>query len=108
MGPFEKIRNMKFGVFLVAAAAAQYAGDGNCANRESCLGSGNRGDLVCCTEADLCTNSTLIANDLWANSVSGNCTDFPVSTTTEAPTTVATTSGAVQTTLSAFAALLIS
>merc|ERR1712064_270256 len=78
MGPFEvKNRNMKFGAFLVAAAAAQYAGDGTCANRESCTGSGNRGDLVCCTADDICTNSTLIANDLWANSVSGNCTDLP-------------------------------
>merc|ERR1712119_23146 len=115
------IRNMKFGAFLVAAAAAQYAGDGNCANRESCTGTGNRGDLICCTEADICTNSTLIANDLWANSVSGNCTDFPDSfatdvtccvpipptTTTVAPTTVAPTSGAIQATFSAFAALIL-
>merc|ERR1712131_553454 len=108
---------MKFGAFLVAAAAAKYAGDGNCASRESCTGSGNRGDLICCTEADICTNSTLIANaDLWPNSVSGNCTDFPAAfatdvpccvpipeTTTEAPTTAAPTSGALQTTFSAVA-----
>merc|ERR1719150_2363879 len=109
---------MKFGAFLVAAVAAQYAGDGNCANRESCTGSGNRGDLICCTEAEICTNSTLIANDLWPNSVSGNCTDFPTSFATdiaccvpipETTTTVAaTTSSAVQTTISAVAALLFS
>merc|ERR1719290_146205 len=111
---------MKFGAFLVAAAAAQYTGDGTCASRDRCS-SGSRIDLVCCTEAEICTNSTLIANDLWPNSVSGNCTDFPASfatdvaccvpipeTTTVAETTAATTSGALQATFSAVAALLLS
>merc|ERR1712136_15884 len=122
MGPFESC-NQKYEIraFLVAAAAAQYAGDGTCANRESCTGSGNRGDLVCCTEAEICTNSTLNANDLWPNSVSGNCTDFPETfaasvaccvpipeTTTEETTTATPTSGALQTTISAVAALLLS
>merc|ERR1711931_394254 len=95
---------------------------GSCASNENCNTASRRNDLACCTEADICTNSTLIANsDLWPNSVSGNCTDFPSSfatdvaccvpipeTTAPAATTAAPTSGALQTTLSAVAALLLS